>query len=232
MFKNKSVIVTHYDTTLWDVCPDFVSERGKLFKLTVGFKMLQNSWHHSGKPEVKITLNQKVAATSATIIQNGISTEMKRSLISLQCIVGHNISPCWAFTRFLQDKLLWDCNIGRVKGMTKLFLFKIKNYLSCWYALNNPTKNGVNMSTTAKLTTAGVSKSREAKWQGKLKIQYLGKVTKKVTWSTSRLWADKNCWNQESANALPINCSFSSEGARKKTSGTMGIALHFCKRWK
>lgn len=43
MLKNKSVIVTHYDTTLWDVCPDFISERGKLFKLTVGFKMLQNS---------------------------------------------------------------------------------------------------------------------------------------------------------------------------------------------
>lgn len=93
MFKNKSVIVAHYDTALWDVCPDFISESWKLFKLTVGFKMFQNSWHHSGKPEVKITLKQEVVATSATIIQNGISTEMKRSLILLQCIVGHSISP-------------------------------------------------------------------------------------------------------------------------------------------
>lgn len=85
MFKNKSVIVTHLTLP----CGLFaqISYLKAENYLNLFFKVLQNSWHHSGKPEVKITLKQKVVATSALIIHNDISTdnEEKSNFIAMYC---------------------------------------------------------------------------------------------------------------------------------------------------
>lgn len=89
MFKNKSVIVTHLTLP----CGMFaqISYLKVENYLNLSFNVLQNSWHHFGKSEVKITLKQKVAATSAPIIQNDISmdNEEKSNFIAMYCITQY-----------------------------------------------------------------------------------------------------------------------------------------------
>lgn len=56
MFKYKSVIVAHFDTALCDVCPDFISESGKLFKpcrVQNAAKFLRPFWKARGQNYTK-----------------------------------------------------------------------------------------------------------------------------------------------------------------------------------